>query len=688
MELSTYSIQVQQTIIADGATKDEPGGPKFKVASYPFNLPADSIHAIYPGQGQQATHDTLPHIVFNDSTLLWERISSHEAEDLPPDNHVRNRVPWMALLVFSPDELLLNDTEKAGIFAHTSLNNSSPEQLDSMAVRVRLNDLVKLKEGTARVPLGDFEVNHASKSDITNVIFPKTSLFNRLFAAYDDDGKPLSGGPDISRRQFLAHVMRMNSTGATDADSGEIDTRHFGVVVANRVGPLDSSKPSEMIVHLVSLENVESLKPFPLPEMVLGSSPDQPARVGLISLHSWSYTCLPPNSLNVTQAFEHIARTASMLRATIPPQPEHPDELAKLMSKRLEEGYSLTRFTMPTGEISTALFRGPLTPKPVSAREQDVLSNSASDLSIFDEKLGIMDISFSSAWSLGKALALADRSFTTSLMRVRHEILRPVHVTSTAQRQRFKREDLVKSLDNLMNEISTISHSSSKNLASTASFTEASLEEATLAAAKSSSPDWRIVLNFLLDLHHLVNVPSRYLLPEPSMLPRESMRFFFVDRNWIDALVDGALSLGYQGDATKTETDDIVRRAIRKAIQRVIEDPTGGHNAPLPRYGFLFRSDVVKRFPDLKVSVEGPGGGGPSERGDAMHLLRHSIIDEEVILGFFSDAPLSLREGFRGGLQLRFELPAHQQYFSLGSITDQGLEMAYKDQPIVTQCFT
>lgn len=413
-----------------------------------------------------------------------------------------------------------------------------------MAVRVPLSDLIKLKEGAASVPFDDqIDLDQAATEPNTNLIFPKASLFNRLFAAYDDNGEPQPGTPDISRHRFLAHVVRMNTRGT---DSDKVDTpREFSVVLANRIGPLDGDTASQMIVHLVSLEGVESLNPLPLLEVVSGSSsPEQPARVGLVSLYSWSYTCLPPNSLNVKQTFENLALTASMLKPIIPPHSEHLDDAVKRMLNRFEEGYTIVHSRMPTGEPTAALIRGPLTPNFIAPLERNFLSNCGADLKIFDEKLDLMDITYSSAWSLGRSLALANQGFTVSLTRVRHEILHP----GTSKRGGWKTtydDDLTD---------------------------------------PGSSSDGSIVLRFVLDLYRLVNVASRYHLPGQSMLPRESLRFFFVDGNWIDALVDGALSVGYmyQGglEGSPVEDDDVVRRALNKSINRFMftDDPTTVHH--------------------------------------------------------------------------------------------------------------
>ncbi|KAH7186286.1 uncharacterized protein B0J16DRAFT_343441 [Fusarium flagelliforme] len=730
----TYTINVTHNISEE---KRDPTGKKpadlhptinqqFEVLAPRFELPTDVVYSIYPEEGHEATHDTLPHIVFNDCMLPWEQIGSAVAEDSHPDDYDKSRVPWLALLAFSPDELRLEASQMAAIFVPTSVKY--PKQTDSMAIQVPMEDLLKFKEdktGTVLAPFTDYQ--QATKPD-TTLIFPSARLFNGLFAAYDDDMKQQptpKGGPDISRHRFLAHMMRINTEGMANADKSEEETkREFSVIVANRTGPLDGDAASPMIVHLVSLQNLESLKPFPLPETVTGTDPLQLVRVALVSLYSWTYTCLPPNSLDIKTAFEHLAEGADMLKPSVPSQ-SRTDAAAQRMVKRLEDGYTVVRSRTATGEETAALFRGALTPNPVPSLKWDIMSNTGSDLNILDPVFGMMDLTYSSAWSLGRTLALADRAFTISLTRVRHQILHPAtdgarrQMLQATSRQHYTRDDLVKSLKDLVGKTVDISLTSDKvrwtqppssrppdlSYASIGEFLESELENSASRVAGSidlssqhswtqaasppydemnepASPDWMVVLRFVLDLYYLFNVPSHYLLSDQSLLPRESLRFFFIDHNWVDALIDGALSLGNQGGSAnepQTEAKDIddpVRRSIKKAINRLFDDPMC-HRPPVPRFGFYLRSAVVAQFPDLKVSVEVTG----SKSGDP-YLLRHDVIDKETMLGFFSEAPL--REGLHG---LRFELPAHQQFFSVGSVTASGLEIAYKRQyTVVDPC--
>ncbi|PNP76833.1 hypothetical protein FNYG_09849 [Fusarium nygamai] len=99
------------------------------------------------------------------------------------------------------------------------------------------------------------------------------------------------------------------------------------------------------------------------------------------------------------------------------------------------------------------------------------------------------------------------------------------------------------------------------------------------------SPDYAHVYSWVLDKLHLGDVPAHYLIPDPSYLPEETLRFFHVDENWTDALIDGALSLAnHCGD----EPD---------------QDALGGWHVQMPKYGFLLRSAILVQFPDLSVKV-------------------------------------------------------------------------------------
>ena len=57
---------------------------------------------------------------------------------------------------------------------------------------------------------------------------------------------------------------------------------------------------------------------------------------------------------------------------------------------------------------------------------------------------------------------------------------------------------------------------------------------------------WNSVVSWLSRLRLLEGVPFPYIVPSEGMLPNESIRFFHVDRNWLDALVDGYKAFEYK----------------------------------------------------------------------------------------------------------------------------------------------
>src|SRR5579864_5728363 len=53
--------------------------------------------------------------------------------------------------------------------------------------------------------------------------------------------------------------------------------------------------------------------------------------------------------------------------------------------------------------------------------------------------------------------------------------------------------------------------------------------------------------SLLAHLRLLVGVPFENIIPDPRLLPDESIRFFYLDRSWTDRLVDGAVAVGKIG---------------------------------------------------------------------------------------------------------------------------------------------
>ena len=726
-----HGVEVKQTIHAADAKDDEGKplpqtlGPKitkkqFIVKTPQFALPEGAVHSVSPAEGERTTAETLPHVVFNDPDMPWER-----KLDVDDANPLRERAPWMALLVFSQEELTLAEEDLNGgssIFKGTTLLTNAEaagvrlQQSSTLTLKAKYNDVELLvKDGAKGIVSPIPKPEEKEDETMTGLVLLKSNLFKRLVTTYGTDGKPKpdQDNADVSRYQYLAHIRHVKTGGM--AASAKYDRGLCSIVVSHRLGPLFESKQTPAIAHLVSIQGWENMKFQDL---------DKAKYVAVSSLHSWTYTAMPTDGFNVDEAFEHLGRSIGSLST---PQGKI-DELKKTqpqavrLALRLADGYTMTRYRTKTGEETAAFFRGafiPTVPKHPLMESWTAMSDSGTDLQILDQDTGLMDITYSAAWNLGKTLGLADSSFSTSLSRLRNRI----HAWSLNASQRellqekgaFKTREAtmaslassLKALNDLQNEHRNGSegaggpkpgdrwrHEGSDPAASLdLTLTNPDIRDRFERNAKKQSrqlagsadaasglnlfnelntpfsTDWMIVLSWVLDRMYLFGVPAQYLITDQSFLPQETIRFFHIDPNWMDALIDGALSLANH----IFTTDDAVRRALKAAINAYIEteDPETGYRPQIPSFGFLLRSDLVKQFPDLKVEAPIPAGAPESQRAP---ILRHEIISEDVLLVLFDRSPTSDEMP-----ELHFTQPPRQQGFVAGDrITLKTLDLTPK----------
>lgn len=117
--------------------------------------------------------------------------------------------------------------------------------------------------------------------------------------------------------------------------------------------------------------------------------------------------------------------------------------------------------------------------------------------------------------------------------------------------------------------------------------------------------DEKAIADWLSHLCLFYGVPFHYLVPDPRMLPEESIRFFQVDGNWVTCLVDGAFSPGH------SETDDADSRTrLSAGFARKARKAAGGLR---PRY--------LKQAAGPAAELDGTGGGGMSGL-----LIRSAVI--------------------------------------------------------------
>ena len=160
------------------------------------------------------------------------------------------------------------------------------------------------------------------------------------------------------------------------------------------------------------------------------------------------------------------------------------------------------------------------------------------------------------------------------------------------------------------------------------------------------------IASFLGRLALLYGIPFENLVPDVRMLPQESIRFFYIDSNWLEALVDGALSIGVHSerdiryskvmqygirDAT-AKASGTLRASLRNEAPQVNNTKAGENDKTdsSTRAGFLMRSAIVSGWPGLEVC----GYQTPAEDDAArLKLLRLERLSPDVLLCIFENIP-------------------------------------------------
>jgi hypothetical protein len=148
--------------------------------------------------------------------------------------------------------------------------------------------------------------------------------------------------------------------------------------------------------------------------------------------------------------------------------------------------------------------------------------------------------------------------------------------------------------------------------------------EEKVAAAASEKIIPEEVSAWLGRLVLLYGVPFNYLIPDEQMLPKESIRFFYLDPIWIQCLVQGACSVGSNGYGDtiidkvmnqwvqpntpegKTQGTLASKKAasVRDRLRNQYEGvdlPKEGEDLDWPLTGFVLRSTVVEGWRGLEI---------------------------------------------------------------------------------------
>ncbi|MFY0570233.1 hypothetical protein ACN28E_41310 [Archangium lansingense] len=528
LESGVYDVTVSQTVKVDGQSRAVP--PRtltFAVLGERFGpLAPEDIAAVFPPDGSVGEHsNVLPHISLRRSTLPWERLPGSSDENLS----------WLALLLF-------RDSDFAG----------QPERSKLLKVQsVTLGQLESPPAGAGRFPSFDLDPGQSTE-DLVTVIDVRKDLLAPLL-------------PTAAELALLAHARQRKTAG------GEPEGDAQSTVLCNRLPEVGA----DSTVHLVSLEGRYKDGAF---DFQGAGSTDF---IRLVSLTSWSFHSVDP-AQGFSALLKRLNREPSSLRAPAP------DTASSAAQAWLAQGHVPVPHALREGDKTVSFYRGPLIPgAPPDAPK--LPARSADELLRYDPTTGLLDVSYASAWEMGRLLTLANTRVALELYNWKRKI---------AQEDNAQAQRSVKGLPTRRRRLA-------------ARTLDEGMPEATTA--------WFNGLSVLSGL------PFNYVIPDERLLPTESLRFFWLDPVWVECLKDGALSVG-----RVTEADFVRDQGLRSRMAAL----SGGRVVT----GFVMRSSVVSGWPDLLVEAYSERVQDedflPTDK-QTLTPLRIENLSKDVLIGLF-----------------------------------------------------
>ncbi|MEZ5476191.1 MAG: hypothetical protein R3E95_01430 [Thiolinea sp.] len=583
LEDGDYRLTIKQSLqTADGSgfsAADATQFLYFSVAGPRYSLDPSLINSVFPPErGVGEYSNVLPHIIFNRSTLPWER-RIDEAD---------SGIPWMALLVLNQDEVEDHITPqtvavsdiKNGLTADPANGQGS---MPAMAEEVGQTDTDLLQ--VIDVPLSLLKATVPPKGDLQLLAHVRLNSDDSLNT---DDGSASQADPDESDLFPVLVANRLPAMGLPEETTGQD---------AAEEATGQDAPGQEASVFLVSLEGRSDI----YTALAQYSEDTRDDLYRLVMLKTWTFTALA-ESKTFTDYLMDAARipasgesstTDNLLRLDSLNTASGDSEAVGLANGLLNAGFVPCPHEMRQGNQTVSWYRGPLVPGLPAGNSGSSVGSKADFETIgvksqdqlvrYISNAGMFDLSYAAAWQLGQLLTLKNTSVGVALY--------------NWKRQR----------------------------ALAAQPADSNYLPFSSTPVVPPLPD--NVAQWFRDLAQFKNVPFNYLVADEAMLPVESIRFFKVDPVWREVLIDGAFSVGRvldsDADLDKQERDTV----------------WGSLSEPLAVSGFLLRSHVVEGWPSMQV--EGyttlPAVGEDKEEGFAtpLNMVRMERLGTDILLCLF-----------------------------------------------------
>lgn len=588
-----YTVDVQQVITKNKENLQKAPffkSLKFGVDAARFTLNDADIYSVYPPANHYGNYKgALPHIVFTRRTLPWERTIDGKPPLFMQEGQAKNPVlqppvPWMALIMLNENEIkelkikknTLNNVilpDDAAV-THPAIHSNG----EAVATDLKLMAWEKTSDGCFTI-------------DITK------NQFDRYIPALDSL-------PYLAHSKIVS-IAHKDKTGITDVN--EAGAGVFSVVVSSAFIPEEDGQFTAVLVSL------EGFSDYLIPSA--GQPPKKaiPANssVRMVVLANWKFH----NS--GTASFFELAKGLRTKALKITKGMGNAEYAAELGSY-FEPGYVPMEHLTRKGVKNISWYHGPFTPKLLPKSTQSISFPNADAALRYDQNNGFFDISIAAAWQLGRMLALQNLGFSKAMLNWRIK-----------QKQNELIYSQASAFNVLLNDTSTrtIKDKVIRYLGGTP------VNICTESPAESGLP--ADITTFLSQLYRLNGVPFSYLVPHELLLEDETLAFFYVDPNWIEALLDGALSIA------RTQGNDRIRNAVMNGgIVDFTSQLSANKDVPgtcgsvaehlqLNVTGFLLRSALISGWRGIEIEAF-------DSTDTLLPALRFERIDNNIFLGIFN----------------------------------------------------
>ncbi|MBV7530483.1 hypothetical protein [Chitinophaga sp. sic0106] len=619
----SHFIHVSQSLM-DGSTpiNSDPLETiqEFFVSAPQYSIDSSQVINRYPPNGTTGLYgEVLPHIVLKDPMLPWER-----------DMQTKG-APWMALLVFQEEELADGDD------ATVKSTGTTIAAFRKQAANVL-------------VPMPELEADVPDSSPCRYINMPIQVFQEHM--------------PYLNELPYLAHVRKINT--GNRVIMGLDEHGLFSVIASNKFAKApttDDVKTVKNIVHLVSLEGLHDyLNP--------NANFSGFSSISLITLDSWAFYSLPDLKqdfralvLNLVAQETTTSNTIdpTLLWLKLPAINTGGGDAEQEVSKRIKDGYVPMAYHTRNGENTFAWYRGPLTPLLPKANPPASPYNSADAALIFDKSRGIFDVSLAAAWEIGRSAALGDTKFEQLLIDLRKNVSRKadqLYYRDTSPH--FKSDETIQSnflqlmTPERLHQIKAVADQAVVKRSYLAAPTKApfslenyqaviSTDDVQEQLDKFTDESNDPIADWVSQLMLLYKLPFDSLVPDERLLPDESLRFFYLDKNWLNAAVDGAMSLGLESSKSVYFNQQIRKRVLAKAKDRVgniraqlLRKPSmKTSTTPDIMSGFLLRSALVTGWPNLQIEAR-------DDTSNSLKIIRMDHLAPNILLVIFDGVPINV----------------------------------------------